>query len=637
MGRRFLLSAVLIAAPAAPAEAQRSLSWDELSVQAGLDADGRLRVKETQVMVMSGDWNGGERRFAVRPGQGLELHRLARLDPATGAAFPLSRGSLALVDRYDWADANTLRWRSRRPSDPPFRSTRLIYELEYTYSDILRPRGGEVYLLDHDFAFADRPGLIRRFRLDLELHPVWTPRGRVPAGIEVRDLPPGRGYVSTLELVFRGEAAPAGVDRWGPRVATAAWVALFTLPPLVLVNAWWRERRLGRFDPLPAVSRAWLQHSLLAAPPEVVGAAWDELVGAPEVAAVIARLQAEGKLETRLGPPARLGRPEMTLTLKAPLREFRGYEHDLLRGLFLGGATEETSTKAIRQHYQSKGFDPAELIQPEVEEAAEVLVGRDRAPRPSWLPATLLFWGGAALLFLGGRPPADASPLWIPALFVLVFSWAIGHAAAAAWRRRVDRGLLAALPVVILAVIPLAVVYAFLRWGGAPGWRSLTHAGAAAIGLSFFVGIVNAARSRRGPISIRRRKQLCAARRFFQDELRRPRPALDDAWFPYAVAFGLEKDVERWFGRFGSAASASSTSSRESLSSGGSPSPSSRGTGTWTGGGGSFGGAGATGSWAAALGGLAAGVAAPSSSGGSDGGGGGGSGGSSGGGGGGGW
>jgi hypothetical protein len=29
------------------------------------------------------------------------------------------------------------------------------------------------------------------------------------------------------------------------------------------------------------------------------------------------------------------------------------------------------------------------------------------------------------------------------------------------------------------------------------------------------------------------------------------RLALDDSWFPYAVAFGLEKDVERWFGRFG--------------------------------------------------------------------------------------
>ena len=74
-----------------------------------------------------------------------------------------------------------------------------------------------------------------------------------------------------------------------------------------------------------------------------------------------------------------------------------------------------------------------------------------------------------------------------------------------------------------------------------PGWRTLTHAGAVAVGLSFFISIVNAARSRRGPLSIRLRKRLCALRRFFIEELRKPAPALEDTWFPYAVAFGLSE------------------------------------------------------------------------------------------------
>jgi uncharacterized membrane protein YgcG len=190
--------------------------------------------------------------------------------------------------------------------------------------------------------------------------------------------------------------------------------------------------------------------------------------------------------------------------------------------------------------------------------------------------------------------------------------------------------------VVILSIVPLLLAYAFVRLGGAPGWRSFTHAGVVAIGLSLFVSVINAARSRRGPLSIRLRKRLCAVRRFFEEELRKPSPALEDSWFPYAVAFGLEKQVERWFGRFAGASASHSSSRNHSWSAGGSSSPSSAPS-TWTGGGGSFGGAGATGSWAAAVSGLAAGVAAPSSSGSGGGGGGGGGSSSSGGGGGGGW
>ena len=209
------------------------------------------------------------------------MHGITRIDPTTGASRTLSRGGLDVVDHYDWADARTLRWRSRSPSDPPFRDTRLTYVLEYTYTNVLQPKGGGEYELDHDFAFAERPGTIRRFTLDLTLDPVWIPRGPVPTGVVAVDLAPGRGYVTRLGLGFRGEGSPAGVDVWGPRVAVAAWTALFVLPPLVLGNAWWRERRAGRLDPLPATSREWLEQNVLSVPAEVIGAAWDEQVGAP--------------------------------------------------------------------------------------------------------------------------------------------------------------------------------------------------------------------------------------------------------------------------------------------------------------------------------------------------------------------
>jgi len=170
---------VLLALAPGPALAQRSFSWDEVSVEARLDADGRLHVRETQVLVMSGDWNGGERRFALEPGQRIELHGVARVDPSTGEAVPLRRGGLHAVDHFDWTDATTLRWRSRLPTDPPFRDARLTYVLDYTCVNVLQPRGGDRYELDHDFLFADRPGVIRRFTLTLTLHPDWKPLGPV--------------------------------------------------------------------------------------------------------------------------------------------------------------------------------------------------------------------------------------------------------------------------------------------------------------------------------------------------------------------------------------------------------------------------------------------------------------------------
>jgi uncharacterized membrane protein YgcG len=133
------------------------------------------------------------------------------------------------------------------------------------------------------------------------------------------------------------------------------------------------------------------------------------------------------------------------------------------------------------------------------------------------------------------------------------------------------------------------------------------------------------------PAKIAFRKRIAGARKFFTEQLQLPQPSLRDEWFPYLLAFGLGKNVDRWFRSFGGDTYTASTTSWSSSSSSSSSSSGS----SWTGGGGAFGGAGATGTWAIAAGAMAAGVSAPSSS--SSGGGGGGGGSSSGGGGGGGW
>lgn len=123
-------------------------------------------------------------------------------------------------------------------------------------------------------------------------------------------------------------------------------------------------------------------------------------------------------------------------------------------------------------------------------------------------------------------------------------------------------------------------------------------------------------------------------RAFFKSELAKPRPELQDAWFPYLIAFGLGSHIDKWFRAFGGAVDHAAMAGAVTASN-----VDSRGGGSsWTGfgGGGGFSGGGSSASFAAAVGGIAASVPSPSS-GGSGGGGGGGGGGSSGGGGGGGW
>ncbi len=196
----------LAAAPGLAGAAGRSLEWRHLDVDARLDASGDLHVVERQAMVFTGDWNGGERVFRLERGQRLALERVLRVGD-DGVARPLSEGSLDAVDRFAWAGARVLRWRSRAPRDPPFDSTEITYALEYTLSGVLVRTGGATYRLEHDFAFPDRPGPIREVRARLALDPAWDAVAG-PLELVRRDVPPGAGAVLVAELRFVGFRAP---------------------------------------------------------------------------------------------------------------------------------------------------------------------------------------------------------------------------------------------------------------------------------------------------------------------------------------------------------------------------------------------------------------------------------------------
>lgn len=220
--RALLLALAACAATPAPAAA-RELHWSALVVDATLESDGTLAISERQDIVFTGDWNGGERTFRRFAGQRLTLERIVRIDPATGAEHELARGDLDAVDHWDWAGSSAVRWRSRLPEDPPFDSTPLSYRLDYRLTGALRKIGERAFRLDHDWAFADREGVIERIEVRLRLGDGW------------RALSPNRksGARRTCRR-DRGSSSRSTSRRRAPR------------SPLAPFRRAWRPRCVGR-------------------------------------------------------------------------------------------------------------------------------------------------------------------------------------------------------------------------------------------------------------------------------------------------------------------------------------------------------------------------------------------------------
>jgi uncharacterized membrane protein YgcG len=627
--RGFAILLIALLAFGSAGAALRTLYWRALEVRAHLDRDGRLHVRERHAMVFDGAWNGGERVFRVERGQRLQFEGLSRIN-ARGGVHRLHAGDLSGTDQYRWIDDRTLRWRSRLPSDPPFRNTEQIFEINYVLSNILVPRG-DTFVLDHDFAFPDRQWPIRLFNLDFDSDEVWQAQGSFPGRLERKDLHPGMSVVLTLPFRYVGAGAPAGLRLPAPAPARVLLIlALLGFVAWRVAAFFLHEKRYGRYASLPSLEQiddAWLADRVFKLRPEVVGAAWDSTTSTPEVAAVLARLTAERKLaiEVRQAGPWFWRRDVLHLTLLHERDLLNSYERKLVGALFFYGDT--TDTDAIREHYRKTGFDPAAKIRTAL---SRTLKGRGDGVLPS--PSAR-----ASLVFLLAAWALGAVALWRdPTLFyaagyVVLFAilaygmvWAFKRTYADAVDWLFVRAAFALAPLLVFAA---ALTYLVATEDLTLGWCMLT--GLALLCAALFNSGLNAMRTRSSPEFTLLRKNLLTARRYFARELGERHPRLRDAWLPYLLAFDLGPRVDRWFRSYGRSSGKDTTSLSTST---GAPTS----LGSWSGGGGTFAGAGATGTWIAAVSGIAAGVAAPNSGGGSGSGAGGG-GGSSGGGGGGGW
>ncbi|HWC65627.1 MAG TPA: DUF2207 domain-containing protein [Thermoanaerobaculia bacterium] len=624
MNTRASIAAGLLAAAIPFAASARTLHWRSLEVRATLDRDGLLHVSERQNMIFDGEWNGGERKFRVEPGQQLTFDGMARIDARSGESVPLVDGDLSQVDHFAFVDAKTLRWRSRLPSDPPFANTEIDYVLDYKLSGVLEERGGK-YRLAHDFAFSDRDGPIDRFTLDFTLDPRWKPEGAFPGRWEAGPLAPGRGFVVRATLASAGGASPSAVRRI-PLLADRRLATLLLAAAILLfgLHYWLHDRARGRFRPLPPLSSVdarWLAENVFDILPEEVGAALDDDVGAPEVSAVLARLVAEKKLKSETVPSPLGSKRTLRLTRIAPLSSFSGYERKLVDGLFFG--EESVTPEEVRSHYKSSGFNPSKLIAADIKAqlAGKGAFAETAAP-PGKLRSLLFFAAAVAFGIATLRHPIPAADP--RAAFVFLFASAFLALAGISLAKRASETFTAWNGYLLAGIALLLGPWIIVGRVMPADYSPTTFAAITCMTLMYVSSAFHMAMSRDGTARMEARRRIATARRWFREQLRQPRPALEDAWFPWMLALGLGSGVDRWSKSFAgesrSAGGGFSGSSGSSSSSGGG----------WTGGGGSFGGAGASGSWAAAVGGFSAGVAAPSSSGG-------GGGGSSGGGGGGGW
>lgn len=614
----------------------KALYWQALAVTAELDNEGKLHVKERQEMVFDGVWNGGERSFRLSPGQRLWLNRISRVSPS-GEEIPLRQGDLAEVDQYKWFRDNVLRWRSRLPSDPPFANKTIIYELDYTMSNILL-RTATGFRLDHDFAFPNRSGAINGFSLELELDSDWqSPKGsRISMGSGV--LPPGRGMVVRLDLTNSSPTALSDVQTYVKRAQKERMIrpspgtpaALrYAMAALILLFYIWRagvfyhhEKKQHRFaDPIaPAIiNTAWLEEHVFAMQPEVVGAVWDKTTSTYEVAAILARMVVEGKIKSWVQPKVIpiFGTDVLHMELLVDREELGGYERKIVDGYFIAG--DKTDTKTIKKYYResSKTFMPVSVITEPLAKNVKGLTAKLKDP---------LFWGWvlSALLFVVAFfillatcfiYQGECKAIMIAVIAGIVVS-VIGLTQSSSYAKKVLHLHLQMLRVFWPQLLLLGILGSLLITG-MNNFSPLALIGIgllylSQISLTFFV-----AKNRDSEEGVALRIRLACAREYFKNQLRKEKPDLQDTWFPYLIAFGLGKHIDRWFKKFGETihSNCSSASGLSGSSDGG-----------FSGGGGLFGGAGASGSWVSAAGQLTGGssTSGAGGGGGSSGGGGGG-------------
>lgn len=530
------------------------LRWRSLDVEAKIDDDGTLRASERHTMIFDGEWNGGQRTIPLRvapPPQRLTFDRVARV-VSKKKTVELTRvsGAPDQIDEYGvYNDGTTIRWRARLADDPPFRGKRITYIIDYTLTNVLVRRGAPLRL-DHDFAPEDRPGPIEHFSLIVELPkslnqpPIKIARDNIPPGegVLVREsywLPKDASAPAALQPAAAATPAPAPPKKEPTRTKTpvtpfAAQVIAFALLVLALLfvfRFFFGERAVGRFVRVPRDQREWVDGFLSKLDAEVVGVTWDGVVGQDEVAAILARMTAEGKIRSSAG------QGDLTLKLEVPFDTLRGYEADLVQALFLG--KNETTTRAVREHYAASGFDPARVVEHNVKSALFGLPQWEDQDRGEWS----VFWVLAALTCVlaiaGGRSSDVDAGLAAMFGFLTVLAWGVTVIFTIGAKRALTAVSIRFFFGLLVPICSVAFAAAFIVRGPVLSIHHLTAMMFASAALTVVVLAVERMKIDQTRQKVEFRKNLAAAREWLKAQVSTAGTPIPDRWIPYLYALRL--------------------------------------------------------------------------------------------------
>lgn len=520
--RRTLFSLValyvcLVAAPGGASASDDGLRWNAFTVNAYLDDEAALHVRERHAIVFTGDMNGAERVFGLRAGESLTLVGVSRVDSSTGALRPLVPGDLDQVDHYEYSQsAISVRWRSRLPSAPAFAETEIVYVIDYVLHGVVQPTGDSLRLA-HDFGFG-RPSKIGTVDVQLSAAATWRAQAPLGSALERRNLPANEPILLDVSFDVPERA----------KLHRTVVIAFLLITPLALLILWYvHERRRGRLAPIEHAAAHDLEQHLRRWKPELAAVLWATLTGPGRnaVAALLARMVLEHKISVH----------GESLKLDIDRKELDGYERELVDGVFF--ADETSCLSALRLHYREHGFNPRACL-------ARLAAERDRllgpvGLRPRLLGSAFAVWAVGAIVSLAA--PGEAAVRTAVTCAMSLPPVLLAAGLAARWRSRLDLNEDAAVGFLLPALVPPlgAALYIWL-YGGL---TVLADWGVALMAVGFCAGVFALAAGSQTRAGLQLGRTLAACRTALARALRR-RHELPDVLTPYLVAFDLFEGAE---------------------------------------------------------------------------------------------
>ena len=537
--------------------------WNRLEVVTRLDNEGQARVEETHELAIRGDVAVITRGFNFAADQSAVVHGIFRVGP-DGLKLALKNGPLSETDSYQ-AYAWGVQFSLRGEKDPPFEPTVRRYAVEYTLQGAITPawdlaagplplddrttprnpltRAMEVltgwrgawpeptksYRLEHDVLFPSRNSTDPLAQLDyrLEYGTAWVLKDKDrPIGVATPDV--DYRVQRVLQYLPPGQPGEANLRNAAWRVGGLAAPLLLGFALCLAFVAIDRLR-----NPPPKGSRALFESRVANLPPELIETHLGHWRGAraPSFETVLLRMAARKQVAINVDTPeTEDDDARVTLRLTTDRGKLSPFERAIVDEVFYRGDT--ISTDDIKARFRGREFIANDVVTKAFEGLLPKKVGRRR---PVWAALHLGVMGaGIGLMVKSLLEHTTPDPAALFASLVagnaIVSIWPVGSSS-----RRAPLGSI----LVVVALLGLLGTAIALTPNTPLG-------GMGALGLAILsVGNV-AGYLTRLPKSLPVDLEFEAARNWALAELRRPRPALRDAWVESLEALGSGRAIKSW-------------------------------------------------------------------------------------------